>query len=522
MTRHASKSLPSAAESAQNVVKQSLDLLRQLAHGQRADFDDLKQRAQTLTAAHDENLARFSRERGQLRDKARAVDAWIFDIFGATERAIPRETLVEEFLARYREERHIADSEKHAGPWLFLFETEHEQGRLLGLRPRASAGVHPEAFRRLCAEHLPRAADDPFLGALVDSGQDIEGWHAQWFAGSPLFDHLLDISRRFGGEPDYWVNGVLLPGDGRYESLALLILHPNAGDLLRPEPPTTMRQDQRLLMALVLVWRQLEHQIKSLKALSEADRRELIQLIAPGLLHHEIGAVMRTLDAQAVELFHLLKDQALAARAAQDTPLGLAVRYAHGIGTLAGRLFRITDAFNNLDKRSEVESTDLGHIFAELRLLLTHRLGALGVDFSYPEAVFQACRVHTDAVLLEQALLNILNNALNALDEGATPPPRRIRAYVEKREGRLLTVAVVNNGPPIPPDRATDIFRRGYTTRVRGHGQGLYLARLIAHYLGGGLDLMTGASLPDGFPAGFLFSLTSDLAAKEGVSRAAR
>jgi DNA-binding transcriptional regulator/RsmH inhibitor MraZ len=40
-----------------------------------------------------------------------------------------------------------------------------------------------------------------------------------------------------------------------------------------------MRQDQRLLIVLALAWRQLEHQIKSLAALTEADRREFIRLL---------------------------------------------------------------------------------------------------------------------------------------------------------------------------------------------------------------------------------------------------
>lgn len=414
----------------------------------------------------------------------------------------------------------MTDSERHAGPWLFVFASEHAQGRRVAIHPHASAGVHPLAFARLCAEHLPQAADDPFLGPLLFEEHDIEGWHAAWFGGSPLFDRLLDARRRFAGEADYWVNGVLLPGDGRDETLAVFLLHANAGDLLHPEPPPNMRQDQRLLLVLLIAWRALEHQLKSLARISEANRRQLIQLIAPSLLRHEIGAMMKTLDAQSGEQAKLLADLVARVQAPPGSALQLAGDYAQTITGIAARLHAITDAFNHLDKRGQIESTDLGRIFAELGLLLTHRLGAVGVDLAFDKAVFAATRLRTDVVLFEQALLNILNNALNALDESGTPPPRRIRAYLEKDDAGQLTLALVNNGPPIPVHLAKEIFRRGYTTREHGHGQGLYLARLVAHYLGGELNLIETQALPAGFHAGFRFRLNDDFSAREGLHRA--
>ncbi len=510
----------SAAQLAASVMDQSLALVRRLADSNRSQFEELKHAAQQLVARQDEIQPRFASERGQSRERARSVDAWIVDIFSATERAIPRETLLDEFIARYRRERRVTDSERHAGPWLFVFASEHAQGRRVAIHPHASAGVHPLAFARLCAEHLPQAADDPFLGPLFGEEHDIEGWHAAWFGGSPLFDRLVDARRRFAGEADYWVNGVRLPGDGRDETLAVFLLHANAGDLLHPEPPPSMRQDQRLLLVLLIAWRALEHQLKSLVRISEANRRDLIQLIAPGLLHHEIGALMKTLDAQSSEQARLLTDLVARVQAPPGSALQLAGDYAHTITGLAARLHAITDAFNHLDKRGQIESTDLGRIFAELRLLLTHRLGAVGVDLAVDDAVFAATRLRTDVVLFEQALLNLLNNALNALDESDTPPPRRIRAYLEKSDAGQLTLALVNNGPPIPAHLDKDIFRRGFTTREHGHGQGLYLARLVAHYLGGELHLIETQALPAGFHAGFRLRVNDDFSAREGLHRA--
>jgi hypothetical protein len=149
---------------------------------------------------------------------SRDADAWILDMFRATESAIPREGLVDDFVQRYRRERRISDNAKYLGPWLFVFEAISEQGRMTGVRPLVGAGVHPEAFQQRCREFLPGWAEDPFLPHVLHEQREIESWYALSFYGSPLFDSLLDIRRNLRGEPDYWLNAVALPGDGRHET----------------------------------------------------------------------------------------------------------------------------------------------------------------------------------------------------------------------------------------------------------------------------------------------------------------
>jgi signal transduction histidine kinase len=244
----------------------------------------------------------------------------------------------------------------------------------------------------------------------------------------------------------------------------------------------------------------------------------MINLIAPGLLHHEIGFNMRTAYGQAYEQFHLLK------RIAQETgreDVELAARYAHGIAGLVLTLYSITDAFNNLDKRGQVEDSDLNRVFTDIKLLLHHRLGHAHTEFTWDEAGFKAQNLRTDVVLLSQAIINLINNALNALREADTPPPRGIQVILEQADPHRVRLSLANNGPPILAHEARDIFRRGYTTRTQGHGQGLYLARLVAHYLGGDLTLMEKSALPSGFQAGFRLSFNRNLPAEHGVARAA-
>jgi signal transduction histidine kinase len=512
-------------------VSDGLTLVRELAGASRSDMDSLRQRAQAWVAAFDaQNSSGHQRHRARTSPERKA-DGWIVDILSSTESAISREQLLDDFIKRYRDERGIKDLDHHDGPWLFVFHAPDAK-RPLALEGLASAGVHPEAFIEQCTRHLAHAQVDPFLDVVFGAESDIDGWHALSFggsAGSPLFNALLATDRRMSGEPDYWVSAVCLPGNGREGPHGLFLLHRNAGNLLDPVPSPTMRQDARLLVVVSLAWRQLEHQIKSLAKLTEQGRRELIQLLAPGLMAHEIGASVQGLQTSSLELLAQLKGLALANRG--HVSLELAARRSHGIARHCGRLHAVTDAFNNLDKRSPNERATLQAVCEQVRLLLTVRLGEVGVDLAWDEARFAAERLETDVVLLLHALLNLCSNALNAFEEAPKAPPahnhtdpatrQQLHLQLLPPQGGLVRVLVQNNGPVIAAADRPYIFRRGYTTRARGHGQGLYLARLIALYLGGELRLADVQALAAPMTVGFVLSLAPHLLATQGVARAA-
>jgi len=502
---------------ASGVIEGALALLRKLAVAPQGDFVALKQAAKDCVQKLDETRELLRTQQRHRLAPERSVDSWILDMFTATESAISREQLVTDFVARYRRERNVRDHERHAGPWLLDLSFNAVQGDTEPVVV-AAAGVHPDAMIQLARDWLPHWLDDPYLAAIFKDRHDIDAWHPLWFGASPLLDRMLNVGDRYAGEADYWVNGVMLAGDGRSGLRGLLIVHPNGGTLEDPRPPPNMKQDQRLLLVLSLAWRQLEHQIRSLARLTEADRRAMIQLLAPGVLHHEIGSVMNTLASQSASLGRTLTELSELNPAVLD--FADYARQACNIDTNAQRVYAVTDAFNNLDRRAAVEDTDLDRICHGVRDLLTHRLGQVGVDLRWPQADFQAATLRTDAVLLSQALLNICNNALNAFAEGQVRPPRFIRLTLWPAEGQRLVLAIINNGPAIADLDAGHIFERGYTTRTQGHGQGLYLSRLITRYLGGELFLLESSRLPEGFRVGFRLSLLRELPATQGLARA--
>lgn len=98
--------------------------------------------------------------------------------------------------------------------------------------------------------------------------------------------------------------------------------------------------------------------------------------------------------------------------------------------------------------------------------------------------------VHAEAVRLEQVLVNLIQNAQEALHE--TPNPKiTIKISATETEVRF---DVSDNGPGIPADLIGQVFMPFVTSKSEGLGLGLVIARDIARDLGG--ELSHSPSLP--------------------------
>jgi signal transduction histidine kinase/pSer/pThr/pTyr-binding forkhead associated (FHA) protein len=89
-----------------------------------------------------------------------------------------------------------------------------------------------------------------------------------------------------------------------------------------------------------------------------------------------------------------------------------------------------------------------------------------------------------DAEALHRALLNIVGNALDAVEEGEAPCVAVATAL--EPDGEWVQIAVRDNGPGIPADKLADIFRPFVSTKGgRGTGLGLPVSRKILREHGG-------------------------------------
>jgi signal transduction histidine kinase len=89
-----------------------------------------------------------------------------------------------------------------------------------------------------------------------------------------------------------------------------------------------------------------------------------------------------------------------------------------------------------------------------------------------------------DANLVQQVLLNLVLNAIQAMDGG---PGHTVLLSV--RDGAVL---VNDDGPGIPEENLEKIFSPFFTTRTRGTGLGLAICRQATAAMGGALTLSSG------------------------------
>ena len=103
------------------------------------------------------------------------------------------------------------------------------------------------------------------------------------------------------------------------------------------------------------------------------------------------------------------------------------------------------------------------------------------------ELSMQRLPVRVDVVQIEQVLLNLIRNALEALLE--VPEKRRSLIIRSSYQGDgNIRVEVVDTGPGIEPEVAKNLFEPFFTTKASGMGMGLVISQTIAKDHGGRIE----------------------------------
>ncbi|HEY5762033.1 MAG TPA: ATP-binding protein [Rhodocyclaceae bacterium] len=94
--------------------------------------------------------------------------------------------------------------------------------------------------------------------------------------------------------------------------------------------------------------------------------------------------------------------------------------------------------------------------------------------------------VSADPTMLEQVVINLLRNAVEAMADSPAEE-RRVDVSV-RREGDRIVVRVADNGPGIPPGSMEMLFTPFFTTKPEGMGMGMAICRSIIEFHHGRLD----------------------------------
>jgi len=261
-------------------------------------------------------------------------------------------------------------------------------------------------------------------------------------------------------------------------------------------------QQQFSMRATELVMLGEKHKLVSLQNIqSELERTEAQaweQLIH--VLTHEIMNSVTPISSLSSTLKKksdaLLQHQQLDNETMDDLAQGLHVIEKRSIG-----LMNFVNDYRSLTHVplphfKEVSVVDL---FQNIKQLKASQLEAKGMKLHI--VITENILLHCDPELLEQVLINLINNAEDALEGIAHP-------VIELSAGQLHDksfIRVKDNGAGITPETQEKIFVPFFTTKQKGSGIGLSLSRQIMMMHGGSLSV---SSAP-GNGAVFTLSLRS-------------
>jgi PAS domain S-box-containing protein len=239
------------------------------------------------------------------------------------------------------------------------------------------------------------------------------------------------------------------------------------------------------------------------RVLLEERMRRMERFISLGALasglHHEIKNPLTALS------IHI---QLLEERLADSSPGGVA---AHAVEELVRilktevvRLNGVLESFRNFAnlRRLSLNPTDVLEVLDNAVRLVAPQAAQqqVRVRLLPPEGDLPA--VPLDADKFEQAVLNLMINALEAMPSGGI-----LTLAAAMRDGSLR-VEVTDTGPGIPEEIQKNLFEPYFSTKGTGTGMGLALSEKLISQHGGHIDYTTGAR-------GTTFSITIPAEHKE-------
>jgi nitrogen fixation/metabolism regulation signal transduction histidine kinase len=125
---------------------------------------------------------------------------------------------------------------------------------------------------------------------------------------------------------------------------------------------------------------------------------------------------------------------------------------------------------------ARIEVMPVERLFARIQRLLASDLADRDIRMA-TRVEPQALELAMDAELLDQALINLVRNAIEALRD--TPSGQIALSAYREPDGRIA-LTVSDNGPGIAPEQREKVFVPFFTTKRQGSGIGLTLVRQIA------------------------------------------
>jgi len=273
---------------------------------------------------------------------------------------------------------------------------------------------------------------------------------------------------------------ICVPMKGRHETLGVLYLDTQSGpqDIAARQSLTQFSEDH--LSLAIAVAHQAALAVEETRyhhALLQAERLAAIGQTIAALSHH-IKNILQGLRSGSEILKMGLKDR-------NDGLIQQGWRIAE---KNQGKIYDLVMDMLNFSKEREpaVETTDVNQLVRDVVELMEARAKELNVklvtrlDAGVPH-------IQIDPEGIHRALLNILGNALEAMEDRPNP---KITVGTRMVANECVQLIVMDNGVGIAADKLADIFKPFMSTKgAKGTGLGLAVSRKILREHGGDIEV---------------------------------
>jgi signal transduction histidine kinase len=141
-------------------------------------------------------------------------------------------------------------------------------------------------------------------------------------------------------------------------------------------------------------------------------------------------------------------------------------------------LLNFIDNYRKISRipQPDIHVIDLAEWMEQLRIVYAEKMNQqkISLEMTHDRAIKT---IWADKHLLNQVMINLLNNAMDAAAENEGD--RKIRIEVIAAHQQRVRIKVTNNGPHIPKDLQDRIFVPFFTTKKNGSGIGLSISQEI-------------------------------------------
>ena len=217
---------------------------------------------------------------------------------------------------------------------------------------------------------------------------------------------------------------------------------------------------------------------RNLALAADASRRQTISALT-GSIAHELGQPLSSMIHNA----HALQLMMAADRAAPET----VDEILSDIRSQGAQATQIIERHRTMLQHRKLDRTpiDLHDVISECLALLGHDLRARRIE-TILNLASNPCFIDADQVLLQQVLVNLLVNAMDAMAE--TPPARRRVTISTDVRAADVAVSVRDAGTGLTGHVNGTLFTPFVTTKANGLGIGLAIAHRIVEAHGGTID----------------------------------